>query len=71
MFKMKVKNLYHINSSPAPKEWKEIPEIKKQYPTQRNVEISLQKLDGLNICYWMIGKGGIWNPASEFFYVRK
>lgn len=68
---MKAKNLHHISSSPAPNEWKEIPEIKKQHPTQRNVEISLQKLYGLNICYWMVGRGGIWNPASDFFMYMK
>ena len=67
---MKAKNLFTINSSPAPKDWEEIPEIKSQYPTQKNVKKSLYKLDGLNICYWMVCNNGIWNPASDFFYVR-
>lgn len=68
---MKATNLHHISSEPAPKEWREIPEIKAQYPKVRNCEISLQKLRNLNICYWMIGYGGTWKPASEFFHVKK
>lgn len=53
-------NLLHTNA-----------EIKAQYPKHRNVEKSLQKLRGMNICVWMIGYGGVWKPASDFFYVRK
>lgn len=68
---MKVTNLHQISSKPAPAEWRQIPEIKAQYPTQRNVEKSLQKLSGMNICVWMVGWGGVWKPASDFFHVRK
>jgi hypothetical protein len=69
---MKAKNLEEFNSSPAPKEWKEIEEIKMGKPKYIIGEISLQKLDGLNICYWTISKyGGYWDRESDYFYVRK
>lgn len=68
---MKAKNLHHFSSSPAPAEWREIPEIKAQYPKERNCEKSLQKIDKMNICLWMIGYGGVWKPASDFFHVKK
>jgi hypothetical protein len=67
---MKARNLHNITSEPAPRECRELPEIKAQYPTQRNVEKSLQKLVGMNICIWMIGYGGVWKPASDFFHVK-
>ena len=68
---MYCKNLYHISSSPAPDEWRKIPEIKDKYPKGFGFEKSLQKIDGLNICYWMICKDdGIWKPASDFFHVK-
>lgn len=68
---MKAKNLNHIETEIAPKEWREIPEIKAQYPTHKYVEKSLQKLKGVNICLWMVGSKGLWMPASDYFYVRK
>lgn len=68
---MKAKNLHEITSESAPREWRQIPEINAQYPKHRNVEKSLQKLQGMNICVWMIGYGGVWKPASDFFYVCK
>jgi hypothetical protein len=68
---MKAKNLFDFSSSPAPKEWREIPEIKAQYPKECNCEKSLQKIKGLNICIWMISYGGIWKPSSDFFYIKK
>ena len=68
---MKATNLTHFSSSPAPDEWRQIPEIKKVRPKQQNVEISLQKIDKFNICLWMVGYGGVWKPASEFFHVKK
>jgi hypothetical protein len=68
---MKTKNLHHFDSEQAPKEWRDLLEIKAAKPTQRNVEISLQKLDGLNICIWMVSNGGMWKPASDFFHVKK
>lgn len=68
---MKATNLHNISSSPAPKEWRDIPEIKAQYPKQTNVEKSLQRLKGMNVCLWMTSTGGVWKPASDFFHVRK
>lgn len=68
---MKATSLHQFSSGRAPDEWRQIHEIKAQYPKQRNVEVSLQKLDGMNICVWMVGWGGVWEPASDFFHVRK
>lgn len=68
---MRAKNLKNLGSSPAPKEWAEIQEIKEQRPKKLGVEISLQKLDGHNICVWMIGWGGQWTKSSDYFFIRK
>ena len=68
---MKATNLTHFSSSTAPKEWKEIPCVKEARPSVLGVEISLQKIDKMNICLWMVGWGGVWKPASDFFYVKK
>ncbi|MDD4970702.1 MAG: hypothetical protein PHT07_14845 [Paludibacter sp.] len=68
---MKATNLSNRGSSRAPDEWKEIPEIKAAKPVTINREISLQKLDGFNICVWMTGWGGSWVPNSDLFHVRK
>ena len=66
---MKAKTLSGCGSSPAPKSWTEIPEIAAARPARFGVEISLQKIDGLNICVWMIGWGGEWQVFSEYFRV--
>lgn len=66
---MKAKNLNHFASGPAPDEWRKIPEINMAKPVAKG-EISLQKLDRFNICYWMIRTGVYWKPASDFFYVK-
>lgn len=66
---MKAINLKTINTEQAPFEWREINEIKSQYPNQKNVEVSLQKLRKKNICVWMINKNGNWEYASDFFIV--
>lgn len=68
---MKAINLHHTNSSPAPLEWADISEIKEHKPRLLGCEISLQKVDGHNICVWMIGLGGVWTPASDLFYVKR
>lgn len=56
-------------SSRAPEEWKEIPEIKARRPMKPGFEISLQRVDGTDVCVWMKGWGGVWKPASEYFRV--
>lgn len=68
--KKKVKDLDDICSSRAPEEWRQFPEIKMAKPKPFNREISLQKLDGMNICYWSTGWGGRWTRASNFFLIR-
>lgn len=68
---MKATNLNHICSEPAPKEWHNITDIKKAKPSEKKCEISLQKLQGLNVCIWMIRKSVYWVPASDFFYIEK
>lgn len=66
---MKAKNLHHFGSSPAPEEWEEIQEISDAKP-RHNTELSLQKLNGLNICLWMKRDYVYWEPASDFFHVK-
>jgi len=66
----KTTDLYRLSSEPAPDEWKEIPEIKKAKPKGLGFEISLQKITNLNICYWMICRGCVWNPDSPMFYIE-
>jgi hypothetical protein len=68
---IKAINLEMMDSSPAPKEWKEIPEIKAAYPKIKKCEISLQKLDGLPICQYHIRTSVFWNPVGDFFYVEE
>ena len=68
---MKAKNIYHFSSSPAPKEWEEMPEIKKQRPSPIGHEVSLQRLDGTNICMWYIRARVFWKPASDPFIMEK
>ena len=68
---MKVKNLAHFGSSPAPKEWEKLPDIAEQRPKSLLAECSLQKLDGLNLCVWMVRSGVYWTPGSDYFHVRK
>ena len=67
---MKAIDLYHIGSSKAPDGWDEIPEVSATKPRIRNTLISLQKLDGMNVCIWMISNGdGVWEPVGSFFKV--
>lgn len=68
---MKVINLMSSNSSPAPKEWKDLPEVKTQRPSPNGQESSLQRIDGTNICAWFSNSGnGLWTPNSDFFIVK-
>jgi len=68
-----------FNSSPAPKEYWNIPEIKKERPPIAGkgafVETSLQKLDGypksVILVQWMGAKNGFWYPASGVFRIMK
>jgi len=67
---MKVINLMNSNSSPAPKEWNDLPEVKAQRPLSLGQENSLQRVDGTNICAWFSNQGGAWFPNSDFFLVK-
>lgn len=68
---MKAKNIYHLSSEPAPKEWTEIPEIKEKRPSPIGQEVSLQRLDGTNICIWYTRKAVYWNPVGDPFIVTE
>lgn len=68
---MKAKNLYHLGDSRAPKEWEEIDIIKKARPAPSGQEVSLQRLDGTNICLWYTRTQVFWNPKSDFFLVEE
>lgn len=67
------------SSSPAPKEYMEIPEIKNARPPAAGkgafIETSLQKLDGypesVVLVRWMGAKDGFWYPASDVFRITK
>lgn len=65
----------HCNSSPAPKEWWDIPEIKAARPGPLGwAEISLQRLDypkNINLVHWSGAKNGRWYKISETFRVTK
>jgi hypothetical protein len=69
----------HCNSTPAPKEYLEIPEIKKARPPVAGkgayIETSLQKLDGypksVVLVQWMGAKNGMWYAASPVFRIIK
>ena len=65
---MKATNLKDFNSSPAPKAWEEMPNIKAQRP--KSLNCALQKLSGLNLCVWMVSDGVYWKVASDYFHVR-
>jgi hypothetical protein len=76
---MKVLLVDQCNSSPAPKEYYELPEIKESRPKVGGktgyVETSLQQLDGFPksviLVQWMGAKNGLWYPASEVFRIFK
>lgn len=69
----------YANSSPAPKEWAEIPEIKKVRPIGDSDNVSLQQLEdapelkGRSVCqWWVVNRQGIgWVPASPCFEVKQ
>jgi hypothetical protein len=67
-------SITNCDSSPAPKEYWDIPEIKKARP-QAAVETSLQQLSGypnsVVLVQWMGAKNGFWYPASEVFRITK
>jgi len=68
---MKIINLCHSNSSPAPEEWKESSEIKKQRPSPIGQISSLQRIDGTNVCGWFSTAGnGQWALNSDLFLVE-
>ncbi len=66
---MKAKNIYQLGSSPAPKAWEGLEGIKEAMPQPIGHEVSLQRLDGTNICIWYTRTQVYWNPASEPFIV--
>lgn len=74
---MKAVKVDQCDSSRAPKEWEEIPEIKAARPNARKngfVEISLQRLDypkSVNLVQWSGAKNGFWYPASDVFRITK
>lgn len=76
---MKATPVGSSNSSPAPKEYYDIPEIKKARPPVAGkgafIETSLQKLDGypksVVLVQWMGAKNGFWYPASDVFRITK
>lgn len=74
---MKATPVDEVGSSPAPKAWSYIPEIKAAKPDMKKnqfVEISLQRLDypkSVNLVQWMGAKNGFWWPASEIFSITK
>jgi hypothetical protein len=76
---MKAIPVDQCNSSPAPKEYYDIPEIKKARPPVAGkgafIETNLQKLDGypksVVLVQWMGAKNGFWYPASGVFRIVK
>ena len=64
---MKAVNIYELSSSPAPEEWKKLPEVIKQRPTKVTMEISLSRLDGTNIALWHFRtlKDVYWHPHGD------
>ena len=64
------KPLSHYTTSPAPEEWKYIKKIRDARP-QIRCEMSLQKIDGTNICVWMVNDNCHWYPYGDYFYVHK
>jgi hypothetical protein len=72
---MKARNIEHCNTSPTPKEWRQIPEIKAACPKVKNREIYLSRLDGLPksviLVQWHTGYGGAWTPNGPIFRITK
>ena len=68
---MKVINIYKTGSSPAPEEWEEIEEIKKERPSPIGQEVSLQRIDGTSIAIWYTRKSIYWNPVGDPFLVEE
>lgn len=66
---MKEINLLKMSSSPAPDEWKDLPEVKEQRPTGAGYDVSLQRLDidGIDICLWEIKKAYIGFRIATYF----
>lgn len=72
--KLKAENLNYMDSHPAPKAWEEIPEIKKAKPSPPFKDddlVSLQRLDGTNICIWMTKVTHLWQSHGAFFHVKE
>jgi hypothetical protein len=60
-------------SGPAPKEWREIPEIKAVYPKRKNCEKSLQTwtYKKIKFAQWFISRvGGCWEPEGPVFIIK-
>lgn len=64
---MNAVNIYELSSSPAPEEWKKLPEVIKQRPRKIIMELSLSRLDGTNICLWYYRtlKDVFWHPHGD------
>lgn len=74
---MKATLVDQFGSRPAPKEYMDIPEIKKARPRPvgEYVETSLQQLDGFPedviLVQWMGAKNGFWYAASSVYRITK
>lgn len=75
---MKAIPVDQFSSSPAPKEYYDIPEImfaRAAIGKGAFIETSLQKLDGypksVILVQWMGAKNGLWYPASGVFRIMK
>jgi len=68
----KVIKLQNESSDPAPREWITIKEIQESHPKIKDADISLQRIDGTNICCWMVRKrmSAFWNISSDLFLVK-
>ncbi len=69
---MEATNLYHMNSSQAPKKWEYSAEAIKQKPKCKGVELSLQRfhIAGIDIAVWYVSVGGEWFPSGDPMVIK-
>lgn len=72
---MTAQDILTFNSSGAPQEWKNIPEIAAAKPKKTGgiVDISLQRIDidGVDLCVWEVqGRNCFWTPVGPVFIVK-
>lgn len=68
---MKVINFANTTSSPAPKEWEELPEIEEWKLDSSHGETSLQIYTGTNVCQWHYRLDVYWHPYGPIFCVEQ